>query len=121
MFNKKIAVVGVNSNPQKFGYKIFTDLSEAGYNVKPVGVRGGEINGYIIYKSLSDLPEKPDIIITVVPPVGTEKTVDEAISLGIKEIWMQPGSVSETAVLKARDAGIKVTENACFMIEYGIW
>ncbi len=117
----KIAVVGVNDNPQKFGYRIFVDLIDSGYNAFAVGVRGGEVNSKKIYKTLADLPEKPDIVITVVPPVGTEKIVDEVIALGIKEIWMQPGSQSAPAIERARAAGIKVTDRGCFMIVAGIW
>lgn len=119
---KKIAVVGVSDNPEKFGYKIFMDLRDAGYDVEAVGVRGGEVNGRTVYKTLKDLPEKPEIIITVVPPVGTDKIVDDAIVLGgVEEIWMQPGSQSEEAAEKARAAGIKVTDRGCFMVVHGIW
>lgn len=117
----KIAVVGVNDKPEKYGYKIFTALTECGYNAFAVGVRGGEVNGRTVYRSLSDLPEKPDIVVTVVPAEGTEKTVDDAIALGIEEIWMQPGSQSERAAEKARAAGIKVTDKGCFMIMLGLW
>jgi predicted CoA-binding protein len=67
------------------------------------------------------LPSKPDIVLTVVPPVGTDKTVDDAIELVIKEVWMQPGSVSETAVKKAKTAGMKVTDHGCFMVAHGVW
>ena len=118
---KKIAVAGVNDNPEKFGYKIFTDLSAAGYDVYAIGVRGGFINSSIIYKSLSELPQKPDIVIMVLPPVGTEKITDDCVLLGIREIWMQPGSYSALAAEKARVNGIKVTEEGCFMRFEGLW
>lgn len=121
MKNKKIAVAGVSENPEKFGYKIFVDLLEAGYSVFAVGVRGGTVNGKPVYKTLSDLPEKPDLVITVVPPVGTDKIVDDCIKLGIKEVWMQPGSQSFEAKTKAEEAGIKVTYRGCFMVQEGVW
>jgi predicted CoA-binding protein len=119
--NKLIAVVGVSENPDKFGYKIFNDLLGAGFKAVAVGVRGGSVAGQIVYKSLKYLQAKPDIVLTVVPPVGTEKTVDDAIELGIKEVWMQPGSASEKATKKAKAAGIKVTDHGCFMVAHGIW
>ncbi|MDR2616695.1 MAG: CoA-binding protein [Endomicrobium sp.] len=119
--NKLIAVVGVSENPAKFGYKIFTDLLNAGFKTLAVGVRGGTVVGKCVYKSLKDLPNKPDIVVTVVPPEGTDKTVDDAISLGVKEIWMQLGSVSQTAVEKAKLAGVKVTHHGCFMVAHGVW
>jgi predicted CoA-binding protein len=119
--DKLIAVVGVSENTDKFGYKIFTDLLGAGFKATAVGVKGGSVAGQTVYKSLKDLPSKPDIVLTVVPPVGTEKTIDDAIELGIKEVWMQPGSISDTAVKKAKAAGMKVTDHACFMVAQGIW
>lgn len=117
----KIAVTGVNGNPEKFGYKIFSALLDGGYDVEAVGIRGGELKGKTVYKSLSELPAKPALVLTVVPPAVTDKIVDECIALGIEEIWMQPGSRSETAVKKAREAGIKVTDKGCFMSDEGIW
>jgi predicted CoA-binding protein len=119
--NKLIAVVGVSENTDKTGFKIFTDLLRAGFKVVAVGIRGGTVAGKTIYKSLKDLPVKPYMILTVVPPAGTDKTIDDAIYLGIKEVWMQPGSQSETAMQKAKAAGMKVTESSCFMLVHGIW
>lgn len=119
--DKKIAVIGVNENPEKYGYKIFKGLLVEGYGVWAVGVRGGNVAGQNIYKSLAELPVKPDIVITVVPPVGTDKIVGDCINLGIKEIWMQPGSQSPEGIKKAKAAGIKTTERRCFMIECGLW
>ncbi|MDR1195768.1 MAG: CoA-binding protein [Endomicrobium sp.] len=119
--DKIIAVVGVNDNPEKFGYKIFFDLLKAQYKVFAVGVRAGEVNGIKIYKTLEDLPQNPGLVITVVPPTATDKITDDCIKLGIKEIWMQPGSQSAQAIQKAGSAGIKVTHEKCFMINEGIW
>jgi predicted CoA-binding protein len=119
--NKLIAVVGVSENPGKFGYQIFTDLLSAGFKVVAVGLRGGEVAGKTVYKKLKDLSAKPDMILTVIPPISTEQAVNDAITLGIKEVWMQPGSTSEPAVKKAEAAGMKVTDRVCFMVAHGVW
>jgi predicted CoA-binding protein len=119
--DKKIAVVGVSENPEKFGYQIFTDLIKAGYKAIPVGIRGGNIDGQEIHKTLTDLEQKPDLVVTVIPSAITDGVVDECIKLGIQEIWMQPGSQSPTAAQKAKDAGIKTTAHGCFMSEIKVW
>jgi len=118
---KLIAIVGVSSDPDKFGYRIFSDLLKNGYGVYGINVRGGRLHGQEIYKSLRELPSKPDLVVTVVPPAVTSFTVDECAALGIGEIWMQPGSESEEAVLKAEKNGIKATSGACIMVAEGIW
>ena len=116
-----IAVIGVSAREEKFGFRIFRDLIKEGLNVVGVNVRGGEVLGRKIYKSLKEMEIKPDIVITVVPSQVTERIVQECIDLGIKEVWMQPGSDSEAAVNKAKENKISVTHNACFMVEHGIW
>jgi len=118
---KDIAVVGVSDREEKFGYKIFRDLIKHGFNVKGINPRNGEILGRKVYKALRDLESVPDLVITVVPAQVTERIVQECKEMGVREIWMQPGSESETAVKKAKEYGIEVTYNACFMIKHNIW
>lgn len=119
--NKLIAVVGVSNREEKFGFRIFKSLLEGGFKVKGIHLRDGEVLGQKIYKNLKELDSVPDLVITVVPPEVTERIVEECNDLGIKEIWMQPGSESEDAVRKARQYGISVVYNACFMVENKIW
>ena len=118
---KIIAVIGVSDKEEKFGFKIFRDLLNAGFNVVGVNPRDDEVLGKKIYSNLKELSNVPDLVITVVPPQITEKIIEECKELGIKEVWMQPGSDSEVAVQKARQYGISVTFNACFMVQHGIW
>ncbi len=118
---KKIAIVGVSSNTRKYGYRIFHDMLSKGFQVYGINPRIGEVAGAKLYKSMGELPAVPDLVITVVQPDVTERIVEECIELGVKEIWMQPGSESEQAVAKARDAGMNVVAHACFMVHQGIW
>ena len=118
---KIIAVVGVSHNENRFGFKIFRDLVKNGFSVLGINPTDGEIAGRKIYRSLKEINTKIDLVITVVPARVTERIVDECKELGIKEIWMQPGSESNTAIEKAKNYGIEVTSNACFMVEKGIW
>lgn len=117
---KKIAVVGVSSNKEKYGYKIFKDLIKNGYEVWGINPNLKELEGTPIYPSLKELPEKPEKVIVVVRPDVTKKIVDECIDIGVKEIWFQPGSENEDAIEQARKAGIKVI-TACFMVANRIW
>ncbi len=118
--DKKIAVLGASSDQSKYGHKIFKDLDLNGYTVWPVNPKGGLLLGKTVYKSLAELPSRPDIVITVVPPAETEKAVEECNKLGIRHIWMQPGSESQKAVEKAKDYGMEITA-ACFMVKNRIW
>ncbi|MDD4183208.1 MAG: CoA-binding protein [Candidatus Omnitrophica bacterium] len=118
---KTIVVVGVSHKEDKFGFRIFNDLLKNGFNVLGVNPTDGEIAASKIYRSLKEITTAIDLVITVVPASVTERVVDECKELGIKEIWMQPGSESDSAIEKAKKYGISVVSNACFMVEQGIW
>jgi predicted CoA-binding protein len=118
---KKIAVVGVSHKEERVSFRIFRDLVNAGFNVNGINPADGEMAGRKIYRNLKELESIPDLVITVVPPKVTERIVEECRELGIKEVWMQPGSESKTAVNKARDYGISVVYNDCFMVKNHIW
>lgn len=120
MKDKKIAVVGVSSDPQKYGHKIFLDLIKNGYNVYGINPKIKELNGVKIYPSLKDLPLKPDIVILVVPPEISNETVKTAIDIGVKEVWFQPGSQSQEALELAKVHNIKAI-TACFMVSNKLW
>jgi predicted CoA-binding protein len=117
---KLIAVIGVSDDASKYGHKIFRDLLKAGFPVKGVNPKGGFVLGNNIYRNLSEIESRPDLVITVVPPAVTEQVVDECNKLGIKNVWMQPGSESGAALEKAKTYGIK-TVMACFMVVKGVW
>ncbi len=119
--NSSIAVVGVSSNPDKYGHKIFRDLLAGGYEVYGINPKADKILDQKVYPSLKDLPLVPDMVMTVVPPQVTEQVVDMCHDLGIHSIWMQPGSESDSAVAKAKEYGMDVIANACFMKEENIW
>jgi predicted CoA-binding protein len=115
------AVVGASQDRSKFGNRIFRSLRDAGYAVYPVNPKGGEVEGSKAYRTLADLPEKPEVIDVVVPPPVTEKIVKEAHALGLSRIWMQPGAQSQAAIDYCHEHGIQVVYEACAMIWKRQW
>jgi len=111
------AVVGVSRDKRKYGYRVYKNLKKAGYKVFPVNPNAKEIEGEKCYSSLSYLPEKPDVVIFVVQPRVTEEVVKECKKLGIKRVWMQPGSESEKAVNFCTENNIEVVHGICVMLE----
>ena len=113
----KYAVVGVSRNKEKYGYKIFKAMKNAGFNVYAINPNTKEIDGEPVYPSQHSLPERVDVVVTVVPPHVTENVIDEAFLLGIKKVWMQPGSESDRAVKKAKERGMKVMYGLCLIVD----
>jgi uncharacterized protein len=112
------AVTGVSQNTAKFGYKIFRFMKAAGYEVYAVNPNADDVDGDRCYPSLTDLPVKPDCVITVTPYPATEKTAQEAVTLGIPYIWMQPGSESGAAIEEASKGAEVISGGPCVMVEY---
>lgn len=115
------AVVGVSQDSGKYGHRVFLSLIEAGYRVAGVNPKGGVVAGRTICPSLDDLKEAPDVVVTVVPPAVTEQVVAKCKELGIKHLWMQPGSESEAAIHEARTHGITVVAHDCAMVRRKQW
>jgi len=118
---KTIAVAGVSQDENKYGFRIFRDLLADGCTVYAVNPKGGNVLGQPVYKTLAELPATPEMVITVVAPAATQEIVRECIRLGVKAIWMQPGSENDDAIELARAAGITVTARACLMVKFGLW
>ena len=111
------AVVGASRDPKKYGYQVYRDLKEAGYEVYPVNPNADKILGDKCYPDLGDLPTKPDVVDVVVPPKVTEEIVKACKMLGITKVWLQPGSESETAIKFSKENGIDVVYSVCVMVE----
>lgn len=110
--NKKVwAVVGANTNKEKFGCKIYKRLLKEGYEVYPVNPGIEEIEGVKCYPSLAALPVIPDVVDVVVPVNIAVKTVKDAAELGIKVVWLQPGSDKPEVVSAAEEVGLEVIKD----------
>ena len=111
------AVVGVSTNHEKWGFKVYSKLKNISQRVYPINPKYDSIDNDICYHALNNLPEKPDVVITIVPPKITEKIVEECKKLNISKVWMQPGSESDKAVNFCMNNDINLIYNACFVVD----
>lgn len=116
MLGKKIwAVVGASDNPEKFGSRIYKKLKSRGYKVYPVNPNYEAIDGDKCYKNLAELPEAPEVIDMVVAPKHGLATIEEASKLGIKNIWLQPGTYNDEVMKLIADKGLTAVQ-ACVLV-----
>lgn len=114
---ESFAVVGASRDTDKYGFLVYRSVKAAGKTVFPVNPRAAEVDGDHCYPSLSDLPQKPEVAVMVVPPPMTEAAVAECARLGIRQIWMQPGAESAAAVEACRENDIEVVAGGpCLMV-----
>ncbi len=112
----KIAVVGVSANPEKWGRKVFEELKSKQYTVFAVNPKYELVGNSACYPDLKSLPSKPDTAITVTPPKVTMQIVKQCRELGIKQVWMQPGSESKEAIEYCAKNGIGAIYHACIIL-----
>jgi predicted CoA-binding protein len=115
---KRIAVVGLSSNPARPSYGVSEYMQSAGYQIVPVNPNETDVLGEPSYACLEDVPQKIEIVDIFRREEEVSPVVDAAIRAGAKVVWMQLGIVNEAAAEKARAAGITVVMDACMLIEH---
>ncbi len=111
------AVAGVSTNRNKYGNKVLRCYQQAGSNVIPVNNHADKIEGLDCINSVLDLPDEVISLSIITPPKITEQVVQQAVTKGIKNIWMQPGAQSEAAVQMCRNNGINIiADGSCLLV-----
>lgn len=118
--SKAFGVVGASTDRHKYGNKVLRLYQSKNMLVVPVNPREQEIEGIRCVASVMDLPGDVESISVITPPNITEQVVEMAARKGIKNIWMQPGAESDTAVEACRRNGINViADGSCILVVLG--
>jgi len=116
-----VAVVGISPNPERPSYyttqKVLRKGKHKVYLVNP-NYAGEEILGIKVLPSLRDIPEPVDIVNVYRNPAHVEPIVQEAIEIGAKVVWLQPGAENYEVIEKYKDR-IRFVYNACIGVEAG--
>ena len=85
---RSVAVVGASADPMKWGHWLARYALEdadrrAVYLVNP---RGPEVLGQSTYRSASELPEEPELVVVAVPASAFEDAVGDALHAGARAI-----------------------------------
>jgi uncharacterized protein len=117
---KNIAVVGMSTNEEKAGHFVPKYLIQHGYNVIPVNPTVPEVLGRKSYSTVSDIPDRVDIVDIFRKSEDVPSVVDDAIYREdkIRVIWMQEGIYNDEAEKKAKENGLDVVFNRCMMAEH---
>lgn len=113
-------VVGASSNREKYGNKVLRCYQQQGRRAIPVNPREENIEGLDCVSRVADLPPEVKSLSIITPPPVTEQVVEEAIAHGIRNIWMQPGAESPTAVAACKEKGINlIADGSCVLVVLG--
>ena len=116
---KTIAVLGLSPNETKPSHRVAKYLKEQGFKIVPVYPKEDEILGEKVYRSLLEIPFSVDMVDIFRKPNALDAVADACIERGdIKVFWAQKDIVNNKAASKARDAGMRVVQNMCSMVEH---
>lgn len=115
---KTIAVVGLSDSPDRASFGVSRYMQGWGYRIIPVNPAKDKILGEKSYASLSDVPDKIDLVNVFRASRHIPGIVDEVIRLKIPYLWLQQGVIDQTAAGKAEAAGIGVVMDRCIFREH---
>ncbi len=110
-------VIGASKNPNKYGYRVLKHLKEFGYSVVPVNLKEKKILGLPVVDNINKIKDKINLIIFVVPPEITLNILRDVKKLGVRKVWLQPGSESKAAVNFCKENKIECIYNACIIVD----
>ena len=116
---KTIAVLGLSPKTEKASHRVAKYLQAVGFKIVPVYPKEETILGEKVYRSLAEIPFPVDMVDIFRAAKELDSVADACIARGdVKVFWAQLGIVDNDATQKAKDAGMKVVQNMCTMIEH---
>ncbi|MCW8894509.1 MAG: CoA-binding protein [Sulfurimonas sp.] len=116
---KTIAVLGLSPDETKPSHRVAKYLQEQGFKIIPVYPKEDEILGEKVYRSLLEIPVAVDMVDIFRKPNALDAVADACIERGdVKVFWAQKDIVNNKAATKARNAGMRVVQNMCSMVEH---
>jgi predicted CoA-binding protein len=115
---KTIAVVGLSSDHGRPSHGVASYMRRMGYRVIPVNPNEIEVFADLSYRTLSDVPDKIDLVDIFRRSSEAGKAVDEAIAVGARAVWLQEGVIDQVAAERAAAAGLLVVMDRCWLKEH---
>jgi acyl-CoA synthetase (NDP forming) len=117
---RSVAIIGASRVPGKGGYNIIENLLRLKYpgQIYPINPRAEQILGFTVYPDLTHIPEIPELVLIVLPPLQVLHAFEQCVAAGVKAIIIesagfgemdQAGSnIQERIALLARQSGVRV-------------
>jgi predicted CoA-binding protein len=116
---KSIAIVGASNQRTKFGNKAVRAFQRLGWEVFPVNPHESVIEGLPAFRSVEDLPVRPELVSIYVPPAVLLRLLPQIAARGCDELWLNPGAESDEVVAEAERLGLNVIQ-ACSLVAHGM-
>jgi predicted CoA-binding protein len=120
---RTIAVLGIKTEAQagQAAFYVAKYLDTAGFDVIPVPVYFPEVKeilGRQVYRKLADIPGEVDMVNVFRRSQDVAQHVDDILAKKPKSVWLQLGIRDDAVAQKLAEAGIKVVQNRCLMVDH---
>ena len=120
---KTIAVLGIKTeaHANQPAFYVARYLDNAGFDVIPVPVYYPDVKqilGRPVYRKLGDIPQDVDLVNVFRRSEDVPQHVDDILAKKPRAVWLQLGIQNDEAARKLAEAGIKVVQNRCLMVDH---
>ena len=116
---KSVAIIGASADRSKFGNIAVRAFGRQGWRVFPVNPKETHIENLPAFKSIAEVPVRPDLISVYLPPPVLLKMLPDIATRGCDELWLNPGTESAAVLAEAQRLGLKVIQ-ACSIVGIGL-
>ena len=121
---RTIAVLGIkpDSHSSQPAFYVPAHMAAAGYEIIPVPVYfpdATEILGKPVFRTLASIGRPIDMVNVFRRPSDIPPHVDDILAAKPKFVWFQLGIRNDEAAQRLAEAGIKVVQDRCLMVEQG--
>ena len=115
---RRIAIVGLSSNPLRASYFVGFYLKRHGYEVIPVNPRESEVLGEKSFKTLADVPGPVDIVNVFRAPDALPGIAEDAVAIHASNLGCQFTVINERGARIAEEGGLSVVMDRCIKVEH---
>jgi predicted CoA-binding protein len=121
---KTIAVLGIKpeSHADQPAHYVPAHMVAAGYDVIPVPVYYPgltEILGRKVFRRLTEIGRPIDMVNVFRRPNDIDPHIEDILAAKPKSVWFQLGIRNDRAAKRFAEAGIKVVQDRCLLVEEG--
>jgi predicted CoA-binding protein len=120
---RRVAVLGIRSerHSDRPAFYVPQYLASAGLEVIPVPVYEPEVTqilGQKVYRKLSDIPGEIDMVDVFRRSEDIDMHLEDLLEKKPRAVWFQSGIRNDGAAKRLAEAGIKVVQDRCLMVEH---
>ncbi len=119
MRSQNVAIVGISNKEDRASYQVAKWLqANSHFTLFFVNPVIDEVLGQKTYASLADVPVEIDIVDVFRKSEDCPPTLDKAIAIGAKSIWLQLGISNSEVAERGTTAGMQVVMDRCIKVDY---